>query len=90
MVKSSMKVKRENREGIGKYYSEIKSNRLDEKRWFKIWMSIGIRLGWLKRYNIIRDYKMIESYDALKRSYEEIGGDERWGLDWEGDLIEKN
>ena len=62
-------------------HTEIKSSGMDKKKWFRLWMWIGGKLGWIKRFMVLRDYSMVESCELLEKAYNDIGGDKKWGKD---------
>jgi|TARA_B100000315_G_C14589047_1_gene594740 hypothetical protein len=68
-------------ESLMKYYTDIKKDNLDRKILFRLWMWIGTKLGWCRRYNVLRDYSMIDAYNSLNKAFEDIGGEDRWGKD---------
>ena len=54
------------------HYKEIINRGLDKKIWFKIWLSIGIKVGWIRRYNIIRDENLHKTVEALEGAMEGV------------------
>ena len=64
-----------------KYYTEIKNDGMDKKIWFRIWIWIGSKLGWCRRYNVMRDYSLFDAYNSLEKAYNDMGGDDKWGKD---------
>ena len=80
------KSRRDGGEWMYKLHREIVDNGTDRKIWFRLWIWIGAKLGWCRRYNVLRDYSMFDAYNSLEKAYNDIGGDEKW----ERDLLMKN
>lgn len=57
---------------VEKYYKEIINKGLDKKILFKSWLKIGTVMGWLRRYNIIRDENLHKTVEALEGAMEGV------------------